>query len=157
MLNLQELQLMHQGYIWRVVSSLWLFVAVWTSSKHEFQMEGQRKDKFSGNSYHLFKSQDFEGDFVSTKAVHCTLMLWRMLQSSKTASGFKCCISVIKKIYIWLPCDKLPHYYPVVEVQNMSSPSLLAIRLQSGSWIPALPLIITYLNITTGIHAVDND
>jgi hypothetical protein len=38
-------------------------------------MEGQRKDKFSGNSYHLFKSQDFEGDFVSTKAVHCTLML----------------------------------------------------------------------------------
>jgi hypothetical protein len=45
MLNLQELQVMHQGYMWRVVSSLLFFVAVWRSSKQEFQMEGQGRDK----------------------------------------------------------------------------------------------------------------
>jgi hypothetical protein len=59
--------------------------------------------------------------------------------------------------YIWLPCDKLPHYYPVVDVQNMSSPSQLVIRLKSGSWKPALPLIMRHLSITTGIHAIGND
>jgi len=55
MLNFQELQLMHQGYIWRVVSSLWFFVV---TEEEAPNMSFKWKDKFSGNSYHLFKSED---------------------------------------------------------------------------------------------------